>query len=85
MHAELPAARILLSAAAGRLRRAHTALLDCQRYPFVWPLVLAAVQAVTPASASTPAASPARWPGAATLFGLFLLGRENSARASSRS
>lgn len=79
MHAELPAARILLSLQQGDFAGAHTALLDCQQYPFVWPLVLAAVQAVTGISEHAGrVAGTLAW--CWTLFGLFLLGRELGAR-----
>jgi len=79
MHAELPAARILLSIQHGDFAGAHTALLDCQQYPFVWPLVLAAVQAVTGISEhACRVAGTLAW--CWTLFGLFLLGRELGAR-----
>jgi hypothetical protein len=79
MHAELPAVRILLSIKHGDFAAAHTALLDCQQYPFVWPLVLAAVQAVTGISEhACRVAGTLAW--CWTLFGLFLLGRELGAR-----
>ncbi len=79
MHAELPAARILLLLQHGDFAGAHTALLDCQQYPFVWPLVLAAVQAVTGISEhACRVAGTLAW--CWTLFGLFLLGRELGAR-----
>lgn len=79
MHAELPAARILLSLKAGDLAGAHTALLDCAQYPFVWPLVLALVQAVTGLSEhACRVAGTLAW--CWTLFGLFLLGCELAAR-----
>ena len=47
MHAELPAARLLLAARAGDLETFWSALHGCQPYPFGWPLVLALVQAIT--------------------------------------
>ncbi len=47
MHAELPAARIVLSLQAGDFGGASRAVLDCQQYPFVYPLVLASVQSFT--------------------------------------
>lgn len=79
MHAELPAARILLSLKAGDFAGAHTALLDCAQYPFVWPLVLAGVQAMTGISEhACRVAGTLAW--CWTLFGLFLLGRELGAR-----
>jgi hypothetical protein len=83
MHAELPAARILLSLKQGDFAGAHTALLDCQQYPFVWPLVLAAVQAFTGISEhACRVAGTLAW--CWTLFGLFLLGRELGARVEPR-
>jgi len=83
MHAELPAARILLSLKAGDIAGAHTALLDCAQYPFVWPLVLAAVQALTGISEhACRVAGTLAW--CWTLFGLFLLGRELGARIQPR-
>src|SRR5688572_28606924 len=47
MHAALPAQRLALASRSGDLTRAADALLDCDRYPFVYPVVLAAVQLVT--------------------------------------
>jgi hypothetical protein len=79
MHAELPAVRILVSLQQGDFVGAHTALLDCGQYPFVWPLVLACVQAVTGISEhACRVAGTLAWCWA--LFGLFLLGRELGAR-----
>ena len=83
MHAELPAVRILLCLKAGDIAGAHSALLDCSQYPFVWPLVLAAVQAVTGISEhACRIAGTIAWCWA--LFGLFLLGRELAARIEPR-
>ena len=83
MHAELPAARILLALQHGDIAGAHTALLDCQQYPFVWPLVLAGVQALTGISEhACRVAGTLAW--CWTLFGLFLLGRELGARIEPR-
>jgi hypothetical protein len=79
MHAELPAARILLALQHGDFAGAHAALLDCGQYPFVWPLVLALVQAATGISEhACRVATTIAWCWA--LFGLFLLGRELGAR-----
>jgi hypothetical protein len=75
MNAELPAARMLVAAQLGRTREALGALLDCSRYPFVYPLVLALVQGAFGISDHV-----CRVLGTVTwctaLFGLFLLGRE---------
>ncbi|MCP3918279.1 MAG: hypothetical protein GY711_22255 [bacterium] len=46
MHAELPAARMALHAGRGEVREAGEALVACNQYPFVFPAVLAATQAV---------------------------------------
>jgi len=83
MHAELPAARMLVALRQGDLALAHTALLDCQQYPFVWPLVLTGVQALTGISEhACRVAGTLAWCWA--LFGLFLLGRELGARIEPR-
>src|SRR5689334_10230953 len=83
MHAELPAARILLALRQGDFSGAHSALLDCGQYPFVWPLVLAAVQLGTGISEhACRVAGTLAW--CWTLFGLFLLGRELAARVEPR-
>ena len=75
MHAELSAARMLVAAQAGELRASIDALLGCSQYPFVYPVCLALAQAVFGLSEHV-----ARVTGVltwcATLFGLFLLGRE---------
>ncbi len=75
MHAELPAVRMLLGAREQGFGAFATALHDCQRYPFGWPLVLAALQGIVGISELC-----CRWAGIAawglTLFGLFLLGEE---------
>ena len=44
MHAALPAARMLLGVQMGELGHAADALAGCDRYPFVFPLVLAVGQ-----------------------------------------
>ncbi|MBM3978079.1 MAG: phospholipid carrier-dependent glycosyltransferase [Planctomycetes bacterium] len=46
-HAELPAARMLLAAQAGRWDEASDVLLDCQQYPPAYPVLLASVQSMT--------------------------------------
>jgi len=75
MHAELPAARMLVALELGRIGDAADALLGCAQYPFVYPSVLAAVELVFGMSEQV-----ARVLGTllwcAALFGLFLLGRE---------
>ena len=46
MHAQLPALRMLYSARAGDFGQAWDVLLGCNRYPFGYPVALAAAQAV---------------------------------------
>ena len=75
MHAELPAARMLLGAQAGESELVAHALHDCMQYPFGWPLVLAGVQAVTGLSEQACRVS-GRLVWALGAFGLFLLLRE---------
>jgi hypothetical protein len=79
MHAELPAARMLVALEMGRLGDAADALLGCAQYPFVYPCALAAVELVFGMSDHV-----ARVLGTlvwcAALFGLFLLGREIAER-----
>src|SRR5947207_2518579 len=43
MHAELPAARMVVALRHFEIGRALDALLDCSQYPFVWPACLALV------------------------------------------
>lgn len=75
MHAELPAARMLVAARDGELRRATDVLLDCNQYPFVWPVALAFVQSTTGISElAARVAGTFAW--ALALFGLYLLGAE---------
>lgn len=77
MHADLPALRILLALKRGEVRAAFDVLLGCSQYPFVVPCFLAAAQAVFGiGEAVCRAANTVLW--CATLFGLFLLGRESS-------
>ena len=45
MHAELPAAHMALALRAGEPGEAFAVLLDCQQYPFAYPVVLAAAYA----------------------------------------
>jgi hypothetical protein len=79
MHAELPAVRMLLFARDGDWASALHALHDCQRYPFVWPVCLALVQAFTGVS-EIACRMAGRWIWAIGLFGLFLVARELVAR-----
>lgn len=75
MHAELPAARMVLALRAGDVGGAFDALLGCAQYPFVWPCVLALVQLVTGISEhAARVAGTLAW--CATLFGVFLVARE---------
>jgi hypothetical protein len=75
MHAELPAARLLLAARAGDGGAFWSALHGCQQYPFGWPLVLAAVQALTGLSeGAARVAGLVAW--GATLLGVYALGVE---------
>jgi hypothetical protein len=46
MHAALPAARMLVGVQEGQFGQSADALLECNRYPFVFPLVLAAGQSL---------------------------------------
>jgi hypothetical protein len=82
MHAELPAARIALAVRAGAPGEALDAVLECQQYPFAYPLYLAAWQLVLGVSEGV-ARVAARLLWGAGLFGLFLLGRE-AARGATR-
>lgn len=75
MHAELPAARIVLALGAGEWGEAGDVVLGCSQYPFVWPLILAGVQLVTGISEDA-ARAVGRLLWGAGCFGLFLLGRE---------
>lgn len=74
-HAELPAVRMLLSLQAGDFAGFNRALQSCQQYPFGWPLVLAAVQALFGVSEFVcRMAGLAAW--SLTLWGVFLLAQE---------
>jgi hypothetical protein len=84
MNADLPALRILHAVKAGELRAAFDAALSCSQYPFVYPVVLAAVQGIFGVGESVcRATGTAVW--CAALFGLFLLGRELSREEGHRS
>ncbi|MCZ6598157.1 MAG: hypothetical protein O7B99_10995 [Planctomycetota bacterium] len=78
MNAEMPAVRMLLAAQEGELRESAQVVLDCQQYPFVYPVALAAVQVFTGVSQSA-ARTFGRLVWALACFGLFLLGRELAA------
>lgn len=74
-HAELPALRMAVGLREGAPGEAWDALLDCGRYPFVYPVVLAGVQLVTgPSEAAVRRAGRVLW--ALACFVLFLLARE---------
>jgi len=75
MHAGWPAARIALALAERDAGEAARAVLECQRYPFVWPLALGLVQWVVGLSELACRAS-GRVLWGIGLFGLFLLARE---------
>ncbi len=75
MHAEYPAVRILLHARNGEWSSAWRALNDCSRYPFVWPVSLAAVQSVFGVSEIV-CRMTARVVWAVGVFGMFLLAHE---------
>jgi len=75
MHAELPAVRMLVALRHFDLGHAFDALLDCSQYPFVWPVCLAAAQAVFGISEVVArSVGIAAW--AAALVGIYLLARE---------
>jgi hypothetical protein len=75
MHAELPAVRMLVALRHFEVGHAFDALLDCSQYPFVWPVCLAAAQAVFGVSEMVArTAGIAVW--AAALVGVYLLARE---------
>lgn len=75
MHAELPATQMLLAAQAADLGGASDVLLDCQQYPFGYPLLLAGLQSVTGIDeVAVRAFGRLLW--AFGCFGLFLLVRE---------
>lgn len=74
MHAALPATRMSFAIEEGLPRRAFSALLACERYPFAFPVVLACHQLVFGASErGARLLVTALW--GLTLFGVFLLGR----------
>jgi hypothetical protein len=73
MHAELPALRMLFSIQEGSPGGALDALLECERYPFAYPLVLCGAQAVFGVSETTcRVTGTLLW--CLALFGLFLAG-----------
>lgn len=75
MHAELPAARVVLALKDGDFGGVFDAINGCAQYPFVWPCVLALVQLVTGISEhACRIAGTLAW--CATLFGVFLVARE---------
>ena len=75
MHAGWPAARIALALGERDASEAARAMLECQRYPFVWPLVLGLVQWIGGLSElACRTSGRAVW--GIGLFGLFLLARE---------
>jgi hypothetical protein len=83
MHAALPAQRMAVALRAGELEQAADALLDCDRYPFVYPAVLAAVQFVLgPSDLVMRRVGRVVW--AAACFGLFLLTSETALRRAPR-
>jgi hypothetical protein len=68
MHAELPAARMVVHSQLGEPSRAFDVLLECDRYPFVWPLVLAASQGLF--GVGEPVARATGWLAFTALLGL---------------
>jgi len=78
MHALLPAARMLLALQLGEGASAADALLACQQYPFVYPLLLALVQAFTGLS-ELACRVTGRVCWALALLGIFLVAREVAA------
>ncbi|HTF91197.1 MAG TPA: hypothetical protein VK843_22485 [Planctomycetota bacterium] len=75
MHAELPAARMVIAVQLGEWKAASDALLGCQQYPFVVPIALALVQALTGVSELACRMS-GRVFWAVALFAIFLVARE---------
>ncbi len=75
MHAQLPAARMVVALEQGELGAFFAALHACAQYPFAWPGVLALVQLVTGISEHAGrVAGTLAW--CATLFGLVCVARE---------
>ncbi len=75
MHAELPAARMLLHLQAGEIESAFDVLHNCVQYPFGWPLVLMLVQWIFGLSElACRSAGLVAWCG--VIFGSFLLAKE---------
>lgn len=83
MHAELPAARVLLALREGAPEVALRTVLECQQYPFAYPLVLAAVQSVTGLS-ETACRMAGRVVWALGCLGIFLAARAWSRAAAGR-
>lgn len=75
MHSGLPAVRMLLGSAAGDWASVSDAIHGCNQYPFVWPLCLAAVQAVCDISEFACRVA-GTWIWCFALLGLFQLVRE---------
>ena len=75
MHAELPAARIALYLQQGDIGGVFHAINDCTQYPFVWPGLLGAAQALT-----GPSEAVARMMGV-LLWGLTMVGAFKLTRA----
>lgn len=75
MHAELPAARMLVGVQNHEFRAAIDTLLDCSQYPFAYPVLLAAAQSVFGISEKVCRVTGTALWGLA-LFGLYLLVRE---------
>lgn len=74
MHVVLPAERMRVALAEGRIGLAFDALLDCAQYPFVEPVLLAFVQSLFGASESVARAlGIVEW--CATILGVFVLTR----------
>jgi hypothetical protein len=83
MHAALPATRMSFAIEEGLPRRAASALLACERYPFAFPVVLACQQLVFGASErGARLLVTALW--GLTLFGVFLLARRAGAACGER-
>lgn len=74
MHAALPAARMQIAAAEGRIGESLDALLSCAQYPFGYPSLLALASALFGATEAVARALGIATFGA-TLFGVFVLAR----------
>lgn len=74
MHVALPAERMRIALAEGRIGLAFDAMLDCAQYPFVQPVLLALVQSIFGATERVARAlGIVEW--CATIFGVFVLAR----------